>query len=238
MHFHLGFHTTDAADMTADKLFNDERTLYLPYSDALAALITDTFNDGFAAPVSSGVLLLRDSVSAARRTEIRAALEEYAEVTMMEALLESTRAYVGASLRKLLPMPLFLLAVTSLAYISVAVLGLYRRRADFTIYAMEGCTKRRMLLLAAAQAALPLLFTDAAVAAVVLILQKQAESGAFAAAGRPVRLAEPRLDGRRFPAAARNRRRHRRLYHRPLFTRRGAAAQQRINARGPERKQQ
>lgn len=92
MHFHLGFHTTDAADMTADKLFNDERTLYLPYSDALAALITDTFNDGFAAPVSSGVLLLRDSVSAARRTEIRAALEEYAEVTMMEALLESTRA--------------------------------------------------------------------------------------------------------------------------------------------------
>ena len=101
----------------------------------------------------------------------------------MEALLESTRAYVGASLRRLLPMPLFLLSVTSLAYISVAVLGLYRRRADFTIYAMEGCTKRRMLLLAAAQAALPLLFTDAAVAAVVLTLQKQAESGAFALPG-------------------------------------------------------
>lgn len=183
MHFHLGFHTTDAADMTADKLFDDERTLYLPYSDALATLVTDTFNDGFAAPVSSGVLLLRDSVSAARCTEIWAALEEYAEVTTMEALLESTRAYVGASLRRLLPMPLFLLAVTSLAYISVAVLGLYRRRADFTIYAMEGCTKRRMLLLAAAQAALPLLFTDAAVAAVVLTLQKQAESGAFALPG-------------------------------------------------------
>ena len=82
-----------------------------------------------------------------------------------------------------LPAPLFLLAVTSLAYISVAVLGIYRRRADFTIYAMEGCTKRRMLLLAAAQSALPLLFTDALVAAALLTLKRWAESGKFALPG-------------------------------------------------------
>ena len=101
----------------------------------------------------------------------------------MDTILQSTRAHVSESMRRLLPAPLFLLAVTSLAYISVAVLGIYRRRADFTIYAMEGCTKRRMLLLAAAQSALPLLFTDALVAAVLLVLKRWAESGKFALSG-------------------------------------------------------
>ena len=72
--------------------------------------------------------------------------------------------------RRLLPLPLFLLSVTSLAYISVAVLGLYRRRADFTVYSMQGCSGRRMLLLACAPAALTLLLTDAAVSPLVMAL--------------------------------------------------------------------
>lgn len=112
-------------------------------------------------PVSSGILLFTEDTSAERREEIRKELSVYAQVTPVDTILQSTRAHVSESMRRLLPAPLFLLAVTSLAYISVAMLGIYRRRADFTIYAMEGCTKRRMLLLAAAQSALPLLFTDA-----------------------------------------------------------------------------
>ena len=183
MTFQTGYYISNISMMTADNFFGEERLLYVPYSEALAATVTASFNLGSAQPVSSGILLFAEDTAAERREEIRKELSVYAQVTPVDTILQSTRAHVSESMRRLLPAPLFLLAVTSLAYISVAVLGIYRRRADFTIYAMEGCTKRRMLLLAAAQSALPLLFTDALVAAVLLVLKRWAESGKFALPG-------------------------------------------------------
>ena len=65
----------------------------------------------------------------------------------------------------------------------MAVLGLYRRRADFTVYSMQGCSGRRMLLLACAPAALTLLLTDAAVIAASLVLKDKAAVGSFTLPG-------------------------------------------------------
>lgn len=183
MCFRTGFYSSSPENMTADKFFADDRTLYMPYSDGTARFIAESFNGGNAPPVSSGLIFLSGDVSAGRFEEIRQALEKHAKVTPTDDILSGTRAQVSSNLRRLLPLPLFLLSVTSLAYISVAVLGLYRRRADFTVYSMQGCSGRRMLLLACAPAALTLLLTDAAVIAASLVLKDKAAVGSFTLPG-------------------------------------------------------
>ena len=54
-----------------DNFFGEERLLYVPYSEALAATVTASFNLGSAQPVSSGILLFTEDTSAERREEIR-----------------------------------------------------------------------------------------------------------------------------------------------------------------------
>lgn len=97
MTFQTGYYISNISMMTADNFFGEERLLYVPYSEALAATVTASFNLGSASPVSSGILLFTEDTSAERREEIRKELSVYAQVTPVDTILQSTRAHVSES---------------------------------------------------------------------------------------------------------------------------------------------
>lgn len=60
---------------------------------------------------------------------------------------QATKSAVISQIKENLPMPLFLLAVSSIAYLSALVLVFKKKEKDFSIFYVCGCSKGRMIIL-------------------------------------------------------------------------------------------
>lgn len=178
MIFQLGFYTNDETTFTADKFFSDGRQLYLKRTAETEELI-DKYNVEYRHPSTSGLIIFNDDVTEDEKGEIRDLIGDNAEITEMETILENSKTFVSNTLKKSLPLPLFLLVVTMLSYISIAVLNIYKNRSDHTLYYVVGCSRKKVMMLSIFQVSLSLFIVTAAVSIGILSLKYASEQGIY-----------------------------------------------------------
>ncbi len=173
----FGYYSSDKKANTADKFYIHDKVLYLPKNDTTLKIVTE-FCDGNTAPITSGVVKYIDSATEKQKEEVKNIISENAAVLYTDTILESTKSYVSDSLRKILPTPSFLLLVSALSYISIAVLSIYKKK-DYTIYYITGCNKQTMHILASLQVNITLLITTITTCVGILILKNMAAKGMY-----------------------------------------------------------
>ena len=80
--------------------------------------------------ISSGIILFTDDATETQKEEIKNMRDQNAEITSTDVILENSKKYVEESLRIKLPLPMFMLIVSSLSYISIAILRIYKKKAN------------------------------------------------------------------------------------------------------------
>lgn len=129
-------------DMSADRLFDantDSILLFLPGSAA-----KNTYR-----PVAA--MLFDPSAAANDRLALAKQLGENGRTVPFSSLLEQTERTVDAALRQKLPLPLFLLVISTVAMLCVSALAIERSMREQSNYYLLGCSKRHskgILLLA------------------------------------------------------------------------------------------
>ncbi|MBQ3003433.1 MAG: hypothetical protein IJD82_06855 [Clostridia bacterium] len=129
-------------DMSADRLFDantDSILLFLPGSAAKNAY----------RPVAA--MLFDPSAAANDRLALAKQLGENGRTVPFSSLLEQTERTVDAALRQKLPLPLFLLVISTVAMLCVSALAIERSMREQSNYYLLGCSKRHskgILLLA------------------------------------------------------------------------------------------
>ncbi|MDD2269219.1 MAG: hypothetical protein PHY15_06675 [Eubacteriales bacterium] len=182
MIFKLGYYTSVEKAFTSDYFFINQRVLYLPKNEETLAYI-DELNGGIEPPIKSGIVKFKESATTEEREQIKDLIGKNAIVTETDIILENSKTNVAENLRKSLPLPLFMLIVTTLSYISIVVLNIYKNKAKYIVYHIAGCKKSTMTALSITQVSFSLIFTTIFVCAAVLLLSSLAASGVYGLPG-------------------------------------------------------
>lgn len=131
----LPYFTRWGTDMSADRLFeaNDDNVLvFLP--------------DGvIGTPRLVAAVIPRGDAAKEEQLALSELLASRGRTVSFASLMERTEQTVDAALREKLPLPLFLLAISTLAMISVAALAIERSMREQSRYFLLGCSKRRSM---------------------------------------------------------------------------------------------
>ena len=122
------------SDMSADKLYKD--------SDTVLLSLPENVQDGYHAVAA---VIPRADASAEEKRALTEQLAQYGRTISFDALMERTELTVDAAMREKLPLPLFLLVISTLAMISVFALAIERSMREQSNYFLLGCSKRRSM---------------------------------------------------------------------------------------------
>lgn len=85
----------------------------------------------------------KDSTSSAEKADFISFLRQDHHVTTYEDILENTDKAVGEAASGALATPLYLVFITTMSFISIAILLLYKKSNQNAIWYLCGCSKRR-----------------------------------------------------------------------------------------------
>lgn len=120
-------------------------------------------------PGRNFIFEFKPEATEAQMNEVITALEDKgALLSSFDEILESTRAEIKTELRTTLPFPLFLLAVSFIAYVSMLVLMFKKKKREFAVYSITGASRKRIA--ATYMTASSLLMLPAVILSVVLCL--------------------------------------------------------------------
>lgn len=98
----------------------------------------------------------------APQTEVEAMLQDLQndfEVETFSDILQNTEEIIEERLSKALPIPLFLLTVSSALFLSISVLLFHKKRKEYAIYYLCGCSRRKKFLLSLCALGIPALLS-------------------------------------------------------------------------------
>lgn len=122
--------------VTADHLFRDETDralVYLPM-DSVEAMLR---------PVAA--VFPREDADTEEQRMLSELLSSYGSTLTFRELMNRTEQRIASSVREKLPLPLFLLIISTVAMISVAALSIQRGMNEQSKYYLLGCSKKRSM---------------------------------------------------------------------------------------------
>lgn len=124
----------------ANDLFTSSDVVLMKESDALISRLSER------ARITTGVNFIvefNDGVDAAGCTAILSAYAPDHSIVSMEDIYRASEEKIVSDMRHMLPMPLFLLCVSTVAYLSTSILFFKKKESHLAISYLCGCSKRR-----------------------------------------------------------------------------------------------
>lgn len=120
----------------------DASSLFSESEDAALIYIPDDPESEEELRLVSAVLIRQDA-PAEEQQALRSLLLSYNNAIPYDTLAERTEQAIQTALREMLPLPMFLLIVSTVSMMSVAALSIDRSMSEQSKYFLLGCSKRR-----------------------------------------------------------------------------------------------
>lgn len=142
----FNFNTRTNGDVPLSQIFKSSLTGYV-FVGKDSDELRDKYKDNLM-PEAQYIIKFKEGVTDEQKNALFKQLEVYGcSHRSFEHILQATRSTVISQVKESLPMPLFLLGVSSIAYLSALVLFFKKKEKDFSIFYVCGCSKARIVML-------------------------------------------------------------------------------------------
>ncbi len=175
MVFDMSYYSS--VNMTADKFFDSRSVLYLPDNEKTKALLGDAETMGME--MYAGIVLFDDSATAEERKAVSDKLNQYSEVLEIDDIISNTKHLVKEKLLVTTSLPMYLLVISILGYMSICVITIYRKKYDYSNYQIIGCSKRSIMTLTVLQISFPAILSMALFVCLMSVLRSLSQKGIY-----------------------------------------------------------
>lgn len=142
--------TENSTTITTDTFLHEyENIIYVRETPELRALAE---NRAVVAPANFFVDFT--DADPDKREELIALMKQHGRLVDREDILAETDRYIEEECRKKLPIPLFAVTISTFSLISISVLTYHKRRYEYSVWFICGCSRRRALMFMTAGMAL------------------------------------------------------------------------------------
>lgn len=138
--------TTSGTAVSANQLLSDKPVILAEKTEKNLEVIK---NATTVVPHVNMLVLFSESATEEQREYVIKALKGLESVRTYEELMANTDAAVALSLSRTLPIPMFLMLVSTLSFLSLSVLMIYQKQQEFAVAYLCGSSKRKNIMIAA-----------------------------------------------------------------------------------------
>lgn len=142
--FYLPYFGHGGTSTSADSLFNTEEYFAIVNMKALSE---NDLNEISPRRGMNYYVRVSSSATEAEKAELLEKLSAYGRYEDYDSIMKFTNARVEKRLRELLPLPVFLLIITSVLTVCITALTIKKSMSEFSCYFLIGCSKQKSFML-------------------------------------------------------------------------------------------